>query len=139
MMADGNTQQALGYVYLPIIFSHKRRLVNVLIASFVKYKFILGVEFCCIFNISLNFSNDTVQSLNCIKSSESEVHEAIQGQKFLTSDQRKELQRVIDAFIDLGKVWLGRAENFIHRIDSGDAIPIKQNYHILSCTENLIA
>lgn len=128
-VANGGHSKVTGIISLRIRLRGLEKVVKFLIVPSLDYEFVLGADFCKIFQLSLHFKNF---SWNTKASAPVAASEGIAGSNHLTSAQQKILNRVIDKFTTLATNELGCAKDIIHTINTGDAAPIKSRQYPLS-------
>lgn len=127
--ADGQVQSTLGYVWLPTTLLDHTRSIKFLVVPSISHKIILGMDFMREFNLNINFGNSSFDS-SVLSSC---VVNAIQDVDTLSSQQKTELEKVINSFEAIGpKDKLGRTHVITHHIDTGDSKPIRQRQYPLS-------
>nr|CAH7744184.1 unnamed protein product [Callosobruchus chinensis] len=60
--ADGQIQNTLGFVYLPITFNGEDCKIKVLVVPSISHQLILGIDFILQFKLNINFGNFSYQS-----------------------------------------------------------------------------
>lgn len=131
--ADGKKQDIRGYVVLPIQVENVLRLLKVLVVPSVCHSLILGIDFCNMFKLQVDFGNKTYFTGH--KEYDVDVINVIRDRNTLNNEQNCRLENTIDLFKNLS--WhngskLGRTNRIIHKIDTGDAEPVKQRQHPMS-------
>lgn len=127
--ADGNNQQVVGTVNLPLTLNQITKSVNVLIIPSIKHSIILGVDFCKIFGLNLDFTNESYEINNPLISelnlSDNFVC-SIQGEGDLSEFQKNKLQSVINKFEKISSTTtLGCTSLVEHKIELTDPEPFK--------------
>lgn len=127
--ADGQIQNTLGYVWLPVTLCTVTKNLKVLVVPSISHNLILGMDLIKSFNLKLDlgkfsFSYDTLSTC---------VVNTIQGIENLTDQQRSDLNLVIESFKELApETRIGRTHLYTHHIDTGDAKPTRQRQYPLS-------
>lgn len=128
-VANGNSCEVLGSVFLPIRLRDKVKLFEVLVIPSIPHSIILGVDFWRGMNIipdlhsgEWNFKNDSDVDASL---------DAIEGFDHLTSDQRHQLDDLVDrTFQNMGE-RLG-CTTLVEHVIKTDSPPIKQRHYPLS-------
>lgn len=143
--ADGVPQKIIGYVYLPVEIGNKLKLVKILVVPSLSHSLILGSDFCTIFGVRIDYEKDSYfvgedratlyNSHKHVGISELNNVKTVQSRSDLTEQQVIELESVRDKFKELS--WragtkLGRTNATVHKIDTGEAEPVKQRHHNIS-------
>lgn len=126
--ADGQIQNTLGYVQLPIVFNGDLHYVKTLIVPTITHELVLGMDFILKFNLKIDFGNFSYSSelSSCVVN-------CIQGPEKLSSEQRSQLNEVVRLFEEIGPDdVLGCTHLYTHHIDTGSAKPFKQRQYPLS-------
>lgn len=135
--AGGQRIKSLGYMQLPIIFDNKVATIKFHIIPEIDSPLILGIDFWCKFDICNKYLNNVHYFTGTHSGF---INASISNNNFLNSfDNLSEEEKliandVIDKFnnISFEHKGLGRTSLITHRIDTGDATPIKQRYYRLS-------
>lgn len=139
--ADGTAQPISGAINLPIHLDNVLRIVEVLVVPSLEHSIILGSDFCKLFDITLDFRNNSYQvggshKLECsYVSSEKSPVPFVKDKSELSKNQTRDLEQIVSKFKELS--WnegetLGRTNMITHRIDTGDSQPLKQRHHNMS-------
>lgn len=115
-VADGAKQTVLGSVKLPVVFDHRCYELHFAVIPSIAHPVILGIDFCKLFGITLDFLNLSYEIAS---------HQ-LADDSTLTDVQRQELESVIADFRELSSDAPGRTDLIEHYIDTGDAKPFKQ-------------
>ena len=126
--ADGRLQDVRGTLSLPLTVDGISRVLKVLVVSSISQTLTLGVDFLTTFKVRTDFSAGKF----FVDSSQVDPPGAIQGLDDLSSRQKAQLSEVIALFRTLDKPQLGRTSLITHKIDTGDAEPLKQRYYPFS-------
>lgn len=140
-VADGTPQRIDGYVEFPIKLGDIEKLVRVLIVPSLPHGLILGSDFCRLFDIAIDYRTnsylvgkkylDISQSFSDCEKNLSVINR-ICSRSELNNEQTKQLNVMIETFRTLSSPKLGRTSKIIHKIDTGEAEPIKQRHHVIS-------
>lgn len=120
--ADGTKQNVLGSIDLNIIYNGKKELFRFLIIPSINQNIICGMDFWEKFDIQILFGN----TINEIVVNEHE--DTIP----LNKTQQCQLKAIIDSFPNSERDGLGCTTLLEHKIDTGEASPIKQRYYPIS-------
>ena len=134
--AGGQNLIAIGYINLPIYFENKLRVLKAYVIPTVTTHLILGIDFWSKFEICPKY-------LNSITLTDSDVTHVsnindntgrLCPYDNLTDTQKVSADNIIKQFEDISaeKCGLGRTHLITHRIDTGDAKPIRQRCYRLS-------
>lgn len=141
-VADGRLQKRIGVCQIPLCVGAVCKIVEVLVVPSLEYGLILGSDFCRLFSLSINFSNDTWNIVSdneditvCVVS----VNDGVQGDSGeglcvnLSTEQSKIADSVVEMFRGLSSDdRLGRTDKLLVDIDTGDAKPFKKRQYRLS-------
>lgn len=128
--ADGKPQTVSDIVELPVTFDNITRNVKFYVIPSITNDFILGMDFCKIFGLSVDFPSSSFQAslvpavniINTIKDRSSQ-----------TSENQQKLERITEKFKTLShNDYLSETHLITHHIDTGSARPIKQRQYPLS-------
>lgn len=123
--ASGQKQRVVGYIYVPISFNGKTKMITLFLVPSLKQKLYLGIDFWKLFDLK------PIQQVNEVNL-ESLPDTSIYKYHILTDEQRTELNRVKELFPSYAKEGIGRTSLLTHTIDTGDVQPIKQRYFPVS-------
>lgn len=136
--AGGEQLPAVGYVFLPINFENQFRILKTYIVPSVSLNLILGFDFWTKFNLFPKYHNsislrNNISDLN-VASITDEPTGKLRSYLELTEPQRVTADNIIDQFRNVSTEvrGLGRTNLIEHRIDTGDAQPIRQRYYRVS-------
>lgn len=133
--AGGQYLKSIGYINLPITFEGQYHLIKAYVVPEVDTSIILGVDFWRAFQICPKFIGSVKLSENSL--SEIKVNSSdtfIHSYDNLTAPQKVIGDTIITQFksISTEEKGLGRTDLISHRIDTGDAQPIRQRYYRMS-------
>lgn len=143
--ADGTAQKITGYVNLPVQIGSILHIIKVLVVPSLSHTLILGSDFCETFKVVLDYNKSSyfvgeeMAKLDCLPEDLSVCQvngsRVIQSSSDLTKNQKNQLESLIERFKSLS--WmsgtrLGRTNAIEHKIDTGDAEPVKQRHHNMS-------
>lgn len=129
-VADGSPKPISGKVNLPIVIDGVKKNVQFLVVPDITISFILGINFCQTFNISLNFKNSSFSA--CTVQPNIFSINSLQDLSSLSAEEQKRLDRVIGSFNQLVSDKLGQTNVISHHIDTGNAKPFKLRQYPLS-------
>lgn len=126
--ADGSIHATTHVVDLPYKLNGEIKMVSTLVIPTIATQLILGTNFWDEFNIR--------PMICCLEEIDNEFpakHEPVNVRHELTTDQQQRLDEVIELF-DVAKLDgpLGFTTRTTHKIDTGDAPPIKQRQYVVS-------
>lgn len=143
--ADGKTQEVKGWVEVDISFKGQTKPIKLFIIPTISSRLILGIDFWKSFNLVPNIISSVDIFENPLPIDESSlIHkpefdrtedlnsECTEPFVPLSSDQRSQLDVVISMFPNFEKQGLGRTNLIKHRINIGNASPIKQRFYPVS-------
>lgn len=136
--AGGQRIASLGYIQLPVVFEGITHVLKAHVVPAIELDLILGIDFWKKFRIFPNFLNhiDYLSSsesyLSEIASESTDIH--LHSYTNLDNSQKLIANNVIEQFrgISFESKGLGKTSLISHRINTGDAEPIKQRYYRLS-------
>lgn len=126
--ADGTAQPVIGYINIPIEFKNKSRLICLYVVPSLSQDLYLGMDFWKKFGLAPMMVNEVTASPHVpspIETASPEIH-------VLSAEQQAILDAVKNEFLASDKAGLGKTTVLKHRIDVGDATPIKQRHHFVS-------
>ena len=127
--ADGKSQDFLGYVNIPIVFNDIKKFCKILVIPSIEHTMILGVDFLNMFNIKVDFSDNTYKLKNVSVS----IVNTIQPLDSLSDVQKHQLDGVIDLFKEIAPAdRIGRTNLISHTITLTNDKPFKQRQYPLS-------
>lgn len=134
--ADGGKLSSLGYISLPIRFKDEVKVIKTHVIPEVKSNLILGIDFWKEFKILPNHLN-SVHYLSAVEVNNNEYNNKsnfLNCYKNLNSRERDIADDIIGKFkeISFEAKGLGRTPLIVHKIDTGDAEPIRQRSYRLS-------
>lgn len=140
--ADGVGQNIKGYVTVPVKVGNVVRIAKILVVPSLVHKLILASDFCKTFGVVVDYVAESWYSADStskpliweVRNVCPEVN-SVQSRSSLSVAQNRELEAVIKNFKELS--WmsgskLGRTTKIVHKIDTGDAEPVKQRHHNMS-------
>lgn len=135
--AGGQRITSLGYILLPLTFENKFSIIKAHVIPAIETVLILGIDFWNTFNLCPKYLSEeenlflTDPGLSEI-SSPSSQH--LCGYDVLNPSQKLLADSVVDLFKDISYTerGLGRTNVIKHRIDTGNAEPIRQRYYRMS-------
>lgn len=132
--AGGQNLNSLGYINLPIKFENQFHILKAHVIPDIKRNLILGIDFWRKFKICPKYTGSVTMfnDINC--SLVTPQHSFIQGYTNLDEPQKKLADSVIKQFEDISfhRKGLGVTSLIQHRIETGNAAPIRQRYYRLS-------
>lgn len=133
--AGGQSLETLGYIHLPVTFEGQFHIIKAYVVPEIETSIILGVDFWRAFRICPNYIGSITMSnapLAEIKAGSDEPF--INSYDNLLASQKAIADNVIAQFrsISTEEKGLGRTNLICHRIDTGDAQPIRQRYYRMS-------
>lgn len=139
--AGGQFMASLGYLNLNFTFEGSTHTLRAFIVPQVDTPLILGVDFwskfaiCPKFLPSVDFisnKNNSVQMSTISQVSQVDSH--LHSYEVLSQVEKELADSIMSQFKDISfdKIGLGRTHIVTHRIDTGDALPIKQRSYRLS-------
>lgn len=133
--AGGQSLKTIGFIYLPVTFEGQFHIIKAYVVPEIETSIILGVDFWRAFRICPNY----IGSITMSNASLAEI-KVSSGEPFINSyDNLLESQKVIAdnliaqfRSISTEEKGLGRTNLICHRINTGDAQPIRQRYYRMS-------
>jgi hypothetical protein len=125
--ADGANQSVIGSVLVSISLDGIVRELKLLVSESITTSLTLGADFCYLFELKTNFKRDSYTVPTVCHSSK-----IIQARDDLSKCDARQLEKIISQFREISGPTLGRTTAVSHRIDTGDAAPIKQRYFPMS-------
>lgn len=126
--ADGQRQEVSGVSQIPVKFDGKIKLIDFTVIPSIEHSFILGVNFCKYFKLTLNF-NDKFCSAAC------DAILGLEDRSNLSSKDRDLLDNVVSQFSLLAlpkNKQLPATDLIEHIIDTGNSLPINQRQYPIS-------
>lgn len=122
--ANGDKQEVLGYVTLPVTYSGKTRYLEVFIVPSLTQSFYFGMDAWDKFGIKPVMVEELVDD---------KVPECLSKiEHTLSDEQRRRLVEIINQFPNSATEGLGRTNILCHTIDVGTAEPVKQRFYPVS-------
>lgn len=136
--AGGQRIPAIGHILIPITCNGSTKLHKFYIVPEINSYLLLGIDFLNNFVLDNSilknnmFMSDTDPTVAAISSLKSDIH--ITAFDALSTDEKSLVNNVIDSFRDFSfeTRGLGRTSLVSHRIDTGEALPIRQRYYRMS-------
>lgn len=134
---DGNKQKIIGSCLVPISVEKARKILEIFVVPTLKCNVILGSDFCNLFSLVVDFSNNSWQvsdrhnkfSINVL----TEESEPRNDEIVLSLEQKEMSENIISLFKELSPAdRLGRTDKIQAVIDTGDAEPFKKRQYPLS-------
>lgn len=135
--AGGQRISSLGYILLPVVFEDKFSLIKAHVIPEIETTLILGIDFWRNFNLCPKYLTNT-DNLFVSDPGLSEISNSpeIKLNSFdnLLDSQKLIANSIIQQFQDISfaEKGLGRTHLIKHRIDTGNAEPIRQRYYRMS-------
>lgn len=132
--ADGNPQNILGYVYIPIRVGNVCKVFEILVVPSVTHSLILGSDFCKEFSLAIDFKNNTWKVNSDLSDCKIQIANAennlivhnLNSFDNFTSEQQEKILKLKNSFNEISfKNKLGLTNKLILNIDTGDAKPFK--------------
>lgn len=139
--ADGGRQSISGCVYLPLCVDGITRSLKLLVVPSISNLLILGSDFARLFMLVMDYpswsyrirkegthNSVSFPSLSALEA----MSPAVRGPEDLSAAQATQLQEISAKFAQLpwkSGTKLGRTNKIFHRIDTGDALPMKQRQY----------
>ena len=129
-VANGTLCSVLGSVTLPVNIDGENKSWEFLVVPNLQHELILGVDFLKAFGLVVDFGNATCSMYNRDLPVISEI---ITSHDKLTELDKSKLQNLIDKYKPtLGRSELGCTHMVKHKIDTGDAEPVRDRYYSYS-------
>lgn len=129
-LANGQTCDSIGFVYLPIQLQDRIKIIRVLIVPSIPHEIILGIDFWSRMEIIPDLFSDEWSFRSESHSLENQIS-AIQPIDSLNDEERETLNKVVTEAFQLMGDKLGCTDLVELKI-STDSPPIKQRYYPLS-------
>lgn len=123
--ADGTPHLVTKMINVPINYHGKTKFIDILVVPSMTKKFILGTNFWQAFKIKPVVGELHLNEEECCISDPITYHE-------LSSEQREQLDSLMDEFDFAKDDEIGFTKLIEHEINTGDAKPIKQKQHYQS-------
>lgn len=128
--AGGQNLTSIGYINLPVNFENQFHILKAYVIPNITTPLILGIDFWKAFKLFPKFTNSiTFYEENLL--SVSEPPNTLLSYNELSEAQRVAADNIVEQFeeISTAKKGLGRTHLVTHRIDTQDALPIRQRYY----------
>lgn len=128
--ASGTKERILGYVYLSTTFNNKTKDMKFYLVPNLTQTLYLGIDFFKEFGIQITANEISLSS----PPNDSNIDEEKPGEKYhvLNEQEQVMLQQVIELLPNCAKLGLGKTTLVTHKIDVGDALPVKQRHYSVS-------
>lgn len=129
-VADGRSCRVLGETDLPVELDGRVKVIPILVVPSLERALYLGIDFWK----AMRFVPDVAQGTWTFSDSVKVpvVAECKQVKDRLTTKERNQLEKMADAMMALPSGKLGSTDLVHHKIETGDAAPIKQRYYPFS-------
>lgn len=121
--ADGANQSVLGQVVVPLCVDGQVKEISLLVSDSISTGLTLGADCCYLFGLKANFGRNSF-----VVPTRIDTLKIIHSQDDLDDGQKRRLEIVVNQFKEISGPKLGRVNCVQHRIDTGDAEPVKQRY-----------
>lgn len=131
--AGGQSLSSIGYINIPVHFENQFHIIEAVVVPDIDTSLILGVDFWRKFNICPKYlGNISIDSINTPADISGEI--LLHGYDNLSESEKIIADSIIDQFkeISFERKGLGKTSLITHRIDTGDAQPIRQRYYRMS-------
>lgn len=136
--AGGQRITSLGYIELPIVFENMTHVLKAHVLPSIESDLILGIDFwkkfriCPRFMKNIDYISPMVSCVSQVSNSSPITH--LHSYSNLDNSQKLIADKVIDHFkeVSFDCKGLGKTSLVTHKINTGDAEPIKQRYYRLS-------
>lgn len=131
--ADGQKHMIEGIVDLPVTLEARTRNLGVIVVPSLNQSLILGIDFWNLMQIVTDIYNRTWEfAPTKVGLASIWTKGGLQSEEHLDPEQKKRLEEFIENQFKQQTKPLGRTSVVEHRIDTGDAQPIKQRYYPMS-------
>ena len=131
--ADGQKHMIEGIVDLPVTLEARTRNLGVVVVPSLNQSLILGIDFWNLMQIVTDIYNRTWEfAPTKVGLASIWTKGGLQSEEHLDPEQKKRLEEFIENQFKQQTKPLGRTSVVEHRIDTGDAQPIKQRYYPMS-------
>lgn len=135
--ASGESLDSIGMLSIPINFQNQTHIINAHVVPEIKNCLILGIDFWRIFNLFPKHLNSILfrkDSDSMLASDSVSTSTTLCPYEHLSAHQKITADHIISKFRDISyeERGLGRTKLITHRIDTGDATPIRQRYYRMS-------
>lgn len=125
---DGSRNSVIGHCKLPVTYKGVTKDIDFYIVPSLRQEIYMGLDFWQSFAIA----PDIIPPIESIELEPIETNTSSPCFHELSPDQNLQLQAVMAEFPSFEKLGLGRTILLSHRIDTGDAVPIKCKHYPLS-------
>lgn len=129
-VADGSKCPVLGRVDAPVVLDGQMKVCSFLVVPSLQQEVILGIDFWRLFGLLPDVVNGTcIIAEDCLP----EVNEVVVSREKLSEEERVKLDKMIEKYKPtLGRPGLGCTPLVEHKIETGDATPVRQRYYSYS-------
>lgn len=133
LTADHKKHKVIGKAMLPLTLSYKTKCLSVLVVPSLAQGIILGMDFWNKMHIVMDAYNKSWEFSDNCKSTGCIFSVGLLNETNLTESQKKTLDALLETYLsDQTTTALGRTHLVEHKIETGDAAPIKQRYYPMS-------
>lgn len=130
--ADAKRHKVIGSIDLPITLKGKTENLVVLAVPTLQQNLILGIDFWDCMHIVADIHNNHWEFSKNNSGSYCAAVEGINSEAYLSLEERKQLQELVETHFNKASPTLGRVDRVKHTIDTGNAPAIKQRYYAIS-------
>jgi hypothetical protein len=123
--ADGKSHEVLGFLSALVTYKDKETILKLFVIPSIEKNLILGIDFWREFNLAPGL-------ISSLELEDSKEEEADTNDYPLDSRQKQQLEAVKSLFPSFAKQGLGKTSLLEHKIEVGDATPIKQRFYPVS-------
>ncbi|KAK3913772.1 Pro-Pol polyprotein [Frankliniella fusca] len=126
-VANGENCPVIGSVIVPVLVGDVKKMVNFLVVPALPHELILGMDFWRAFGLVVDAPKERAGVGAGV------LDEVVVSRDGLSEQQRVALERLVERFrASLGRPGLGCTHLVTHRIDTGDATPVRQRCYSYS-------